>query len=125
MQIIHSEDAPAAIGPYSQAVKVGKTIYISGQIALIPKTGELVEGGVQAQAHQVFQNLDAIARAGGGQLKQIVKLNIYMTNLGEFNLINEIMKEFFTEPYPARATIGVNALPRQAEVEVDAILQLD
>ena len=125
MQIIHSKDAPAAIGPYSQAVKVGKTIYISGQIALIPKTGELVEGGVQAQAHQVFQNLDAIARAGGGQLKQIVKLNIYMTNLGEFNLINEIMKEFFTEPYPARATIGVNALPRQAEVEVDAILQLD
>jgi reactive intermediate/imine deaminase len=125
MKPIHSKEAPDAIGPYSQAVQVGKTVYLSGQIALNPENGELIKGGIEPQARQVFQNLSAVINASGGTLAQVVKLNIYMIDLDEFAIVNAIMEQFFKAPYPARATIGVQALPRQAQVEVDAILQLD
>ncbi|MBK5930396.1 Rid family detoxifying hydrolase [Halochromatium salexigens] len=124
-QIIQTEQAPAAIGPYSQAVRAGDTVYLSGQIPLIPDTGELVTGDIQLQARQVFNNLAAVAEAAGGGLGEIVKLNIFLTDLAHFPLVNEVMAETFAEPYPARAAIGVAALPKGAEIEMDAIMVLD
>ncbi len=123
-KIISTTQAPAAIGPYSQAVKVGDTVYLSGQIPLDPITAELVDGGFNAQARQVFKNLNAVAKAAGGSLADAVKLTVYVTDLNNFHLLNEVMIEFLPEPFPARATIEVSALPKGASVEVDAILSL-
>jgi reactive intermediate/imine deaminase len=120
---IHSPDAPAAIGPYSQAIRAGHTLYLSGQIGLDPKTMTMVEG-VDAQAHQVFRNLRAVAAAAGGRLDDIVKLSILMTNLGDFAKVNEIMATYFSTPYPARATYQVAALPRGGLIEVEAVAVL-
>lgn len=124
-QIIHTEQAPKAIGTYSQAVKVGNTVYISGQIPLIPETMQIIEGGIAAQITQVFENLKAVAVAAGSSLNHVVKLNIFLTDLNNFALVNEIMAEYFQQPYPARAAIGVAALPRNSLVEMDAILVTD
>ena len=123
-EIIKTDQAPAAIGTYSQAVKVGHTVYLSGQIPLDPATMQLVDGGMEAQIRQVFDNLAAVARAAGGSLADTVKLNVFLTDLGHFALVNQIMAEYFQEPYPARAAIGVAALPRGAQVEMDAVLTL-
>jgi reactive intermediate/imine deaminase len=123
-EIISTMDAPQAIGTYSQAVKVGDTVYLSGQIPLIPKTMELVEGNMRAQITQVFDNLTAVAKAAGGSLADISKLNIFLTDLSHFPLVNEIMAEYFSEPYPARAAVGVASLPKGALVEMDAIMTL-
>ena len=122
--IVHTEQAPKAIGPYSQAVKVGNTVYLSGQIALDPATGELVDGDVEKQARRVFDNLRAVATAAGGSLASAVKLTIYLTDLGKFPVVNHVMAEYFAQPYPARATVGVVALPRGAVVEIDGVLEL-
>jgi len=119
---IYTEKAPAAIGPYSQAVKVHQTVYLSGQIPLDPETMELVGGDIQQQARQVFASLRAVCQASGSDLNGIVKLNIYLTDLGNFAAVNEVMAELFDEPYPARAAVGVKALPKGAEVEMDAIV---
>jgi len=116
--------APQAIGPYSQAVKAGNTVYLSGQIPLDPQTGELVTGDVEAQVRQVFENLRAVARASGGDLANAVKLNVYLTDMGNFQTVNKVMAEYFAQPYPARAAVGVAALPRGTTVEVDGILVL-
>ncbi len=121
-QPIHTPRAPAAIGPYSQAVRAGNTVYLSGQIPLDPATMQLVAGGVREQAEQVFANLAAVAQAAGGSLDNAVRVTVYLTDLTEFPLVNEIMARHFAEPYPARVTIGVRELPRGAAVEVDAIL---
>jgi len=123
-QAIHSPDAPAAVGPYSQAVRHGNLVFLSGQVALDPATGTLVSGDIGEQTHQVFRNLRAVCRAAGGDLDGILKLNIYLTDLGHFGKVNEIMAATFAEPYPARATIGVAALPLGAGVEMEAILGL-
>lgn len=123
-QIIHTDLAPAAIGAYSQAVKVGNTVYLSGQIPLDPATMSLVEGGISAEITRVFDNLSAVAQAAGGSLNDIVKLNVFLTDLTHFPTVNEIMANYFSQPYPARAAIGVAALPRGAGVEMDAILVL-
>lgn len=120
--IIHSDQAPQAIGPYSQAVKVGNTVYLSGQIPLIPETMELVEGEIEAQITRVFENLKAVCEAAGGDLQNIVKLNIFLTDLSNFATVNEVMARYFQVPYPARAAIGVASLPKGAEVEMDAIM---
>ena len=122
--VIHSDNAPAAIGTYSQAIKAGNTVYMSGQIPLDPKTMELVEG-FEAQTVQVFENLKAVAEATGGSLKDIVKLNIFLTDLGNFATVNEVMSRYFQQPYPARAAIGIAALPKAAQVEMDAIMVLE
>jgi reactive intermediate/imine deaminase len=124
-EIISTDDAPQAIGTYSQAVKVGKTVYMSGQIPLVPETMEMVEGDIEAQIRRVFDNLQAVAKAAGGDFADIAKLNIFLTDLGNFAVVNEVMAEYFTEPYPARAAIGVASLPRAAEVEMDAVMELD
>ena len=116
--------APQAIGPYSQAVKAGNTVYLSGQIPLDPQTGELVTGDIEAQVRQVFENLRAVARASGGDLANTVKLNVYLTDMGNFQTVNKVMAEYFAQPYPARAAVGVAALPRGTTVEVDGILVL-
>jgi len=121
---IHTSKAPAAIGPYSQAIRAGSTVYLSGQIPLDPNTMELVKGDVRAQARQVFDNLAAVAQASGGSLANAVRLTIYLTDLAHFPVVNEIMAEYCKEPYPARVTIGVAQLPRGAAVEVDGILVL-
>ena len=121
-QVIQTPNAPAAIGPYSQAVLVGNTLYMSGQIPLDPKTGQLVEGGIDAQARQVFDNLRAVAGAAGATLNDIVKLSILLIDLGEFAKVNEIMASYMEAPYPARATYQVAALPRGARIEVEATL---
>jgi len=123
--MINTDQAPAAIGTYSQAVKVGNTVYLSGQIPLDPATMQLAEGGMEAQIRRVFDNLAAVARASGGSLADTVKLNVFLTDLGHFALVNQIMAAYFQEPYPARAAIGVAALPRGAQVEMDAVLALD
>ena len=123
-EIIKTDHAPAAIGTYSQAVKVDRTVYLSGQIPLDPATMQLVDGGMEAQIHRVFDNLAAVARAAGGSLADTVKLNVFLTDLGHFALVNQIMAEYFQEPYPARAAIGVAVLPRGAQVEMDAVLAL-
>lgn len=123
-QIISTDQAPKAIGTYSQAVKVGNTVYLSGQIPLDPASMELVEG-IEAQVRRVFDNLRAVCRAAGGDLADIVKLNIFLTDLGHFARVNEIMAEYFAEPYPARAAVGVAALPRGAAVEMEAVMVLE
>ena len=119
---IHTDTAPAAIGTYSQAVRAGGAVYLSGQIPLDPATMELAEGDIDAQIRQVFDNLAAVAEAAGGGLGNIVKLTVYLTDLGHFPRVNEIMAQYFQEPYPARAAVGVTALPKAAAVEMDAIL---
>ena len=122
--VISTDQAPAAIGTYSQAIKAGNTIYLSGQIPLVPATMQMVEGGFEAEAVQVFENLKAVAAAAGGSLADTAKLNIFLTDLGNFATVNEVMSRYFQPPYPARAAIGVAALPRGAQVEMDAILVL-
>ena len=122
--IISTSKAPAAIGPYSQAVKVGNTVWLSGQIPLHPETMEIVEGDITAQAEQVFRNLAAVAEAAGGSLDDSVKINISLTDLGDFGAVNAVMESFFAEPYPARACVQVAALPRGVSVEIEAILAL-
>ncbi|WP_455196656.1 RidA family protein [Kaarinaea lacus] len=123
-QIIQTDKAPKAIGTYSQAVKCGTTVYCSGQIPLDPATMNLVEGDMSAQVKRVFDNLQAVAEAAGGSLADVAKLNVFLTDLGHFALVNEIMAEYFQEPYPARAAIGVASLPKSAQVEMDAVLEL-
>ena len=120
---ISSPDAPAALGPYSQAIRAGQTVYLSGQLGLDPKTGNLVDG-IEAQAHQVFRNLRAVAVAAGGNLDDMVKLSILMQNLGDFAKVNEIMATYFTQPYPARATYQVAALPKGGLIEIEGVLVL-
>lgn len=120
--VISTEQAPAAIGTYSQAIKAGNTVYLSGQIPLVPATMQMVEGGFEAEAVQVFENLKAVCEAAGGSLADIVKLNIFLTDLGNFATVNEVMGRYFQQPYPARAAIGVASLPRGAQVEMDGIL---
>jgi reactive intermediate/imine deaminase len=120
--VISTPDAPEAIGPYSQAVKVGNTVWLSGQIPLVPASMELVDGDIRAQATQVFENLAAVAAAAGGSLDKAVKINISLTDLADFATINEVMAAFFNEPYPARACVQVAALPKGADIEVEAIL---
>ncbi len=123
-EIISTDKAPQAIGTYSQAVKVGTAVYLSGQIPLIPETMEMIEGDIKLQIHRVFQNLLAVANAAGGDLSDVVKLNIFLTDLSDFPHVNEVMAEYFQQPYPARAAIGVAALPKDAGVEMDAIMEL-
>ena len=123
-EIIATEKAPQAIGTYSQAVKVGNTVYLSGQIALIPETMEVVEGGIEAEIHQVFKNLTAVCEAAGGSLQQIAKLNIFLTDLSNFATVNSIMAQYFEQPYPARAALGVKELPKGVGVEMDGVLEL-
>ena len=122
-QIISTPHAPQAIGTYSQAVRAGDTVYLSGQIGLDPNTMQLVEG-IEAQVHRVFKNLKAVAEASGGSLGDVVKLNVFLTDLGNFALVNTTMAEYFSEPYPARAAVGVASLPRGALVEADAVMVL-
>jgi len=121
-KIIHTDRAPKAIGPYSQAVAAGGAVYLSGQIGLDPATGELVKGGVEAEARRVFTNLAAVAEAAGSSLAAAARVTIYLADFGSFAAVNRIMQEFFGEPYPARVTIGAAALPRGAAIEVDCIL---
>jgi reactive intermediate/imine deaminase len=122
--IIHTDSAPRAIGPYSQAVRAGDTVYLSGQIPLDPATGELVTGDITAQTRRVFDNLVAVCTAAGGSLADIVRVGIYLTDLGDFAAVNAVMAEYCKQPYPARSTIQVSALPRGAQVEVDAVIVL-
>ena len=122
---IHADKAPKAIGPYSQAVQSGNTVYFSGQIPLDPATGEIVTGDISFQTKRVFENLKAVCEAAGGTLAGVARVGIYLTDLGNFAQVNAVMAEYFKEPYPARSTIGVASLPRGAQVEIDAILQLD
>jgi len=121
---IQTDRAPQAIGTYSQAVRTGNTVYLSGQIPLLPDTMELVSGDMEAQIRRVFDNLAAVAEASGGTLADVVKLNVFLTDLGHFALVNEIMAGYFREPYPARAAVGVAALPKGAQVEMDAVMEL-
>jgi len=123
--IIQTDRAPQAIGTYSQAVKTGNTVYMSGQIPLDPASMELVNGDMAAQIRRVFDNLSAVAEAAGGSLNDIAKLNVFLPDLGHFALVNEIMAEYFSEPYPARAAVGVAALPKGAQVEMDAVMELE
>jgi reactive intermediate/imine deaminase len=121
-RVIHTSNAPAAIGPYSQAVSAGGAVYLSGQVGLDPASGQLVAGGLEVEARRVFDNLRAVAEAAGSSLASAVRITIYLTDLGQFAVANRIMQEYFNEPYPARVTIGVSALPRGAAIEVDCIL---
>jgi len=123
-EIIQTDKAPKAIGTYSQAVKVGATVYLSGQIPLVPETMEMVEGEMDAQIRRVFDNLQAVAEAAGGSLQDVAKLNIFLTDLSHFALVNQVMADYFQQPYPARAAIGVASLPKDAAVEMDAVLEL-
>ena len=123
--IIKTDQAPAAIGTYSQAVKVGETVYLSGQIPLVPETLELISGNVEAQVRQVFENLRAVAHAANGSLADVVKLNVFLVDLTHYPLVNQVMAEYFDAPYPARAAIGVAALPKGAAVEMDAVMVVD
>lgn len=120
--VIATGQAPAAIGPYSQAVKVGNTVWMSGQIPLDPETGEVVQGGIEAQAERVFKNMEAVAAAAGGNLNDAVKVNISVINMGDFAIVNDVMARFFAEPYPARACVEVAGLPKGVAIEVEAIL---
>ena len=124
-QIIHTAKAPQAIGTYSQAVKVGGVVYLSGQIPLVPETMEVIDGDFSAQVRLVFDNLLAVAEAAGGTLQDIVKLNIFLTDLSHFATVNEIMAEYFEQPYPARAAIGVASLPKAVSVEMDGVMHID
>lgn len=121
-RVIHTDGAPHAIGTYSQAVQVGDTVYLSGQIPLVPESMEMVEGNMEAQIRRVFDNLSGVAAAAGGSLADIAKLNIFLTDLSHFPLVNQVMADYFQEPYPARAAVGVAALPKDAAVEMDAIM---
>ncbi len=121
---IHTSDAPAAIGPYSQAVRHGDLVFLSGQIPLDPATMQVVEGGIEAQAEQVFRNLRAVCRAAGSDLSGIIKLNLYLVDMADFPAVNEVMKRHFEEPFPARAAVGVAALPLGVDVEAEAVLGL-
>ena len=123
-QIIKTDQAPSAIGAYSQAVRAGKTVYISGQIPLDPKTMEVVDGSFADSAHRVFQNLQAVAQAAGGDLGDVVRATIYLTDLSNFATVNEIMAEYFDQPFPARAAVGVAQLPKDVAIEIDAIMDL-
>lgn len=123
--IINTDKAPQAIGTYSQAVKVNNTVYLSGQIPLVPETMEMVEGDIEAQIRRVFDNLTAVCEAAGGSLQDIAKLNIFLTDLSNFATVNLIMAEYFEQPYPARAAIGVAQLPKDAAVEMDGVLELE
>jgi reactive intermediate/imine deaminase len=122
--IISTDKAPAAIGTYSQAVKIGTTVYLSGQIPLVPESMELVGEDFTAQAEQVFKNLTAVCEASGGELQDMIKVQIYLTDLGQFAIVNEVMAKHFREPYPARAAIGVKQLPKGAQIEIDGIMEL-
>ena len=122
---IHTDTAPAAIGPYSQAVRAGNTVYLSGQIPLDPDTGDVVEGDFEVRTRRVLANLDAVCRAAGGGLDSIVKLNVYLTDLGRFAEVNAIMAETFTEPFPARAAVQVSALPKGVDVEMEAVAVIE
>ena len=124
-EIIHTDKAPQAIGTYSQAVKVGDVVYLYGQIPLVPETMEVVEGDFSVQVRRVFDNLTAVAEAAGGQLQDVAKLNIFLTDLSHFATVNEIMAEYFTQPYPARAAIGVASLPKGVPVEMDGVMHID
>ena len=124
-QVIQTDAAPAAIGTYSQAIKVGNTVYLSGQIPLVPETMEVVQGDMASQIRRVFDNLQAVAQAADGSLADLVKLNIFLTDLSHFALVNEVMAEYFQQPYPARAAVGVASLPKGVPVEMDAIMVLD
>lgn len=121
---IATDDAPGAIGPYSQAARCGNWVFLSGQIPLDPQTGELIDGNIDAQARRVFDNLSAVCKASGGSLDDIARIGIFLTDLGDFAKVNEVMAEYFSQPYPARATVEVSALPRGARIEVDGILLL-
>lgn len=123
-EVIHTDRAPQAIGTYSQAVKVGRAVWLSGQIPLVPETMEMVEGNMEAQIRRVFDNLAAVAEAAGGSLADVVKLNVFLTDLSHFPLVNQVMADYFDEPYPARAAVGVAALPKEAAVEMDAVMEL-
>lgn len=123
--VIKTDKAPQAIGTYSQAVKTGNTVYLAGQIPLVPETMALVDGDMRMQITRVFENLVAVAKASGGSLQDVVKLNVYLTDLGHFPLVNEVMAQYFREPYPARAAVGVAALPKGAAVEMDAVMVLE
>lgn len=123
-EIIKTDKAPQAIGTYSQAVKVGDTVYLSGQIPLVPETMALEAGDMRAQIRRVFDNLAAVAKAAGGSLRDVAKLNVFLTDLANFPLVNEVMAQYFQEPYPARAAVGVAALPKGAAVEMDAVMIL-
>lgn len=123
-EIISTDKAPQAIGTYSQAVKTGNTVYLSGQIPLVPETMEMVDGGIDLQIRRVFDNLSAVAEAAGGSLADVAKLNIFLVDLANFATVNEIMAEYFAQPYPARAAIGVASLPRGAGVEMDGVMEL-
>ena len=123
-EIISTDKAPQAIGTYSQAVRAGSTVYLSGQIPLVPETMEMVEGDMEAQVRRVFDNLQAVAQAAGGSLADVAKLNVFLTDLSHFPLVNEVMADYFSQTYPARAAIGVAALPLDAGVEMDAVLEL-
>jgi reactive intermediate/imine deaminase len=122
--IIRTNDAPAAIGTYSQAVKIGTTVYLSGQIPLVPATMQLVSEDFAAQTHQVFKNMAAVCDAAGGSLNDMVKVNIFLTDLGRFAVVNEIMSQYFAEPYPARAAVQVSALPRASQIEIDGVMEV-
>ena len=124
-EIISTVNAPQAIGTYSQAVKVGKTLYLSGQIPLVPETMEMVEGDIEVQIRRVFENLTAVCKAAGGSLQDMAKLNIFLTDLSNFATVNKVMAEYFEQPYPARAAIGVASLPKDSQVEMDGVLELD
>ena len=121
---IHTDHAPGAIGTYSQAVRAGNTVYLSGQIPLDPATGELVKGDIDAQVRRVFENLKAVTTAAGGTFANAVKVNVYLTDLGNFALVNKVMAEYISQPYPARAAVGVASLPRGAAVEIDCVMVL-
>ena len=121
---IHTDDAPSAIGTYSQAIEANGLVFLSGQIPLDPATMEIVDGDFQARAHRVFQNLKAVAAAAGASLDQVVKVNIYLTDLAKFAEVNEVMSQYFDEPYPARAAVGVASLPKDVDIEAEAVLAL-
>ncbi|ORU91170.1 MAG: reactive intermediate/imine deaminase [Cycloclasticus sp. symbiont of Poecilosclerida sp. N] len=122
--VIHTTSAPESIGTYSQAIKVNRTVYLSGQIPLMPDAMVLIDGDVASQIEQVLKNLTAVAKAAGGGLSDIVKLNIYLTDMNDFPVVNEIMEKYFSRPYPARAVIGVTALPKNSQIEIDAVMVL-
>lgn len=122
--VIHTDNAPQAIGTYSQAIKAGTTVYLSGQIPLVPETMEMVSDDFAEQTHQVFKNIQAVCEAAGGTTHDLVKVNIFLTDLSNFATVNEIMAQYFTQPYPARAAIGIAALPKDAQIEIDGVMQL-
>ena len=125
MQAIQTPKTPLAIGPYSQAIRCGQLVFLSGQIPLAPSTNEVVEGGFEKQVIQVFENLKALCQAAGGSLQRVVKLTIYLTDLNQFPILNEVMTRYFFQPYPARSSIEVNALPRGVDIEIDAVMSLE